>query len=79
MASSAGSSVNAETRACNWPVMEEDTVCLIPVPCGIQDGILKKKVSHSNETDGNPTFKLYIIFIFIFYYIVVILKEKLTG
>ena len=42
-------------------------MCLIPVPCGIQDGILKKKVSSSNETDGNPTFKLYIIFFFFFF------------
>lgn len=29
--------------ACNWSVMEEDTACVIPVPCGIQDGMLKKK------------------------------------
>lgn len=30
--------------ACNWSVMEEDTVCVIPVPCGIQDGMLKNSV-----------------------------------
>lgn len=65
-----------QKRACDWLVKEEDTVCLIPVPCGIQDDILKKKVSHSNETDSNPTIKLLFFFC---YYIVVILKEKLTG
>lgn len=64
MASLAESGVNAERGACNWLVMEEDTVCLIPVPCGKQGGIAQKKVSHSNETDGNPTFKLYIILFF---------------
>lgn len=55
-----------QKHACDWLVKEEDSVCLIPVPCGIQDGILKKKASHSNETDGNPTIKLFFFFLLLY-------------
>lgn len=41
----------------------------------------QNKVSHSNETDGNLTFKLYMIsgFVLFFYSVVGMLREKLTG
>lgn len=60
-ASSSGSGVNAETQCSQLVSDQEDTVCFVPVLCGIQDGMLKK-VSHCYKTNGNPTVKLYAFY-----------------
>lgn len=62
-ASSFGSGVNAETQLVSD---QEDTVCLIPVLCGIQDGMLKKKCPTVIRQMATPLLN-YILFIFKLY------------
>lgn len=63
----------------------EGTADTMPRTCALWDTgrRAQNKVSHSNETDGNLTFKLYMIsgfvLFFFFYSVVGMLREKLTG
>lgn len=65
-ASLSGSGVNAETQCSQLVSDQEDTVCLITVLCGIQDGMLKKKCPIVIRQMATPLLS-YMLFIFKLY------------
>lgn len=60
-----GSRISAEPCAYSSPMKEQRTPCLVPVPCGIQDGVLKTKYPIlMRQTATSPL--SYILFLFLF-------------